>query len=37
MIVRPNPVLAPREVYEAKAARWRREWPALTVEPWPET
>ncbi|WP_234036664.1 hypothetical protein [Rhodococcus sp. P-2] len=37
MIVRPNPVLAPREVYEAKAARWRREWPALTVEPWPES
>lgn len=33
--LRPNPVLAPREVYEAKAARWVREWPGLTVEPWP--
>jgi hypothetical protein len=33
--VRPNPRLAPREVYETKAARWRTEWPALTVEPWP--
>lgn len=33
--VRPNPVLAPREVYEAKAARWVEQWPGLTVEPWP--
>ncbi|MFF5294858.1 nucleotidyltransferase family protein [Paractinoplanes globisporus] len=33
--VRPNPVLAPREVYEAKAARWREQWPQLTVLPWP--
>lgn len=32
---RPNPVLAPRAVYEAKTARWRREWPQLTVLPWP--
>lgn len=29
------PVLAPRAVYEAKADRWLREWPGLTVEPWP--
>ena len=36
MILRPNPVLAPREVYESKAARWQREWPRLTVVPWPE-
>jgi hypothetical protein len=35
--VRPNPVLAPRDVYERKAARWAREWPGLIVEPWPET
>ena len=33
--LRPNPVLAPREVYEAKAARWLQEWPGLTVDPWP--
>lgn len=35
MVTRPNPVLAPRAVYEAKTARWREEWPALTVLPWP--
>ncbi|MGK3944431.1 hypothetical protein RKD19_004471 [Streptomyces canus] len=35
LVVRPNPVLAPREVYEAKAARWKDEWPELTVLPWP--
>ena len=35
MVLRPNPVLAPREVYEAKAVRWRAEWPRLTVMPWP--
>lgn len=33
--VRPNPVLAPREVYEAKAARWVGQWPGLTIDPWP--
>lgn len=37
LVLRPNPVLAPREVYEAKAARWRHEWPALRVLPWPES
>lgn len=31
----PNPVLAPREVYEAKTKRWQKEWPSLTVQPWP--
>lgn len=34
LIVRPNPVLAPREVYDMKVARWVQEWPALTVLPW---
>jgi uncharacterized protein len=32
--VRPNPRLAPREVYEAKARRWQQEWPSLVVDPW---
>ncbi|WP_245786493.1 nucleotidyltransferase family protein [Lentzea albida] len=35
LVVRPNPVLAPRHVYEAKTARWREQWPELTVLPWP--
>ncbi|GAA4907291.1 hypothetical protein LX16_3242 [Stackebrandtia albiflava] len=35
LVVRPNPVLATEEVYRTKAARWRREWPSLTVMPWP--
>ncbi|MER6802315.1 MULTISPECIES: nucleotidyltransferase family protein [Streptomyces] len=26
LVVRPNPVLAPRDVYEAKAARRRGQW-----------
>ncbi|SDH14031.1 hypothetical protein SAMN05216553_116188 [Lentzea fradiae] len=34
LVVRPNPVLAPRHVYETKTRRWRRQWPALTVLPW---
>jgi hypothetical protein len=34
MVVRPNRVRAPREVYEEKAARWQRRWPALTVMPY---
>jgi uncharacterized protein len=35
LVVRPNPGSpAPREVYEDKAARWRTEWPQLTVLPW---
>jgi hypothetical protein len=33
--VRPNPLLAPRAVYETKAARWAQQWPGLTVERWP--
>lgn len=36
LVVRPNPVLAPREVYEAKTKRWRQQWPGLTILPWPE-
>ncbi|MET9229852.1 nucleotidyltransferase family protein [Lentzea sp. NPDC003310] len=35
LVVRPNPVLAPRSVYEAKTARWREQWPELAVLPWP--
>jgi uncharacterized protein len=34
LVARPNPVLAPPEVYEAKTARWRQQWPSLTVLPW---
>jgi uncharacterized protein len=34
MVVRPNRVRAPREVYEEKAARWQRRWPALTIVPY---
>jgi len=33
--LRPNPLLAPREVYERKAARWTAEWLGLIVDPWP--
>jgi hypothetical protein len=36
LVVRPNPVLAPRSVYETKTQRWRKHWPELTVLPWPE-
>ena len=34
LVARPNPVLAPRAVYQAKTDRWRRQWPSLTVLPW---
>jgi hypothetical protein len=37
LIVRPNPVQATREVYEAKVTRWRDRWPELTVVPWPDS
>lgn len=33
-IVRPNPRLPMRHVYEAKAERWTSIWPDLTVLPW---
>jgi hypothetical protein len=35
LVVRPNPVLAPRHVYQAKTTRWQQQWPSLTVLPWP--
>ncbi|SDI82701.1 hypothetical protein SAMN05444157_0344 [Frankineae bacterium MT45] len=35
MILRPNPVLAPADVYRTKAARWSAEWPQLVVLDWP--
>jgi hypothetical protein len=35
-VLRPNPVVAPRHVYETKAARWATLWPRLTVLPWPD-
>ena len=35
MTTRPNPILAPRDVYVAKTTRWASEWPRLTVLPWP--
>jgi hypothetical protein len=35
LVARPNPVLAPAAVYLAKTERWRRQWPGLTVLPWP--
>ena len=35
LLVRPNPVQAPAEVYTSKTARWCEQWPALTVLPWP--
>jgi hypothetical protein len=34
LVARPNPVLAPRHVYEAKVSRWRQQWPTLTALPW---
>jgi hypothetical protein len=34
LVARPNPVLATRQVYETKTARWRGQWPGLTVIPW---
>jgi uncharacterized protein len=35
LVARPNPLLAPRHVYQAKVTRWQRQWPTLTVLPWP--
>ncbi|MCC7276352.1 MAG: nucleotidyltransferase family protein [Alphaproteobacteria bacterium] len=37
LTVRPNPVLASASVYAAKTARWREQWPALRILPWPQT
>lgn len=36
LVLRPNTVLAPRHVYEAKALRWSSTWPRAVVLPWPE-
>ncbi|WGW12786.1 nucleotidyltransferase family protein [Saxibacter everestensis] len=35
LVIRPNPVLAPHAVYQAKTARWKQQWPELEVMPWP--
>lgn len=35
MVVRPNPILGTREVYEQKAERWKAIWKSLSIEPWP--
>jgi hypothetical protein len=37
MTVRANPTLIDESVYHAKAERWRRTWPRVTVLPWPCT
>jgi hypothetical protein len=37
LVVRPNPVLAPRSVYQTKTRRWAQQWPDLTVLPWLES
>jgi hypothetical protein len=34
-VLRPNPAVAPRSVYERKATRWAALWPRLRVFPWP--
>jgi hypothetical protein len=35
LTMRPNPIgIAPRHVYETKAARWSATWPQLNVLPW---
>jgi uncharacterized protein len=34
LVVRPNRRLVTRDAYEAKVARWRRCWPALTIVEW---
>lgn len=34
LVVRPNPALVTKALYEGKAARWKAAWPALRVMPW---
>lgn len=34
MHLRPNKVLAPQYIYEAKAREYQQRWPRLTWEPW---
>ena len=33
--MRPNPLRAPRGVYEDKVRQYRQRWPFLTADPWP--
>lgn len=35
LVIRPNPVLAPKAVYEDKTRRWLEFWPELVIVPWP--
>jgi uncharacterized protein len=37
MVVRPNTTLVDEPVYRAKAERWCRAWPQVTVLPWPSS
>jgi uncharacterized protein len=34
MTVRPNKVQVTKEIYEAKANRWKASWPSIEVIPW---
>ena len=34
--MRPNPLRAPREVYETKVREYRERWPFLAADPWPQ-
>ena len=34
LVVRPNPILVTKALYETKAARWKAAWPRLQVMPW---
>jgi hypothetical protein len=34
MTTRPNPILAPAAIYDAKTSRWAAQWPQLKVLPW---
>lgn len=36
LVIRPNPLIATRDSYEKKIARWRKHWTQLTIHPWPE-
>jgi hypothetical protein len=36
LVMRPNPRLAPKIVYEAKVRQYRERWPSLLALPWPE-
>lgn len=37
LIVRANPAIINRGVYEEKASRWSNRWPRLSVTPWPSS